>query len=108
MLYESMKCRLLVSRLGFTSVEILTIVALVLVLLSLLIPDCGRTKARAARLSCICRLKQIGLAYRIYGNDHGEHYPWVVPTVQTGSLEYAFSPQVFRHFLAASNELVTP
>jgi prepilin-type processing-associated H-X9-DG protein len=103
-----MKCRLLVSRQAFTWVEILAIVAAVFLLISLLIPAGAKAKARAARSSCICSLKQIGVAYRIYANDHAEHYPWEVPMAQTGSLEYALSPQVFRHFMVASNELVTP
>ncbi|MDB6030142.1 MAG: hypothetical protein JWM16_480 [Verrucomicrobiales bacterium] len=53
-------------------------------------------------------LKQVGLATRMFSNDHQDKFPWAVPKSRGGSLEYAGSTEVFRHFFAISNELTSP
>jgi hypothetical protein len=45
---------------------------------------------------------------RMFSNDHGDKFPWAVPKAEGGTLEFLNSPEVFRHFLAVSNELSTP
>jgi prepilin-type processing-associated H-X9-DG protein len=50
-------------------------------------------------------LKTVGLGLRIYSNDHEDRFPWQVSTNDGGSLEYALTGEVFRHFQAASNEI---
>lgn len=60
------------------------------------------------RIKCIDNLKQIGLAMRMFSNDHQEKFPWLVPGSENGSMKYSNSVEVFRHFLVLSNELPTP
>ena len=54
-------------------------------------------------MNCVSNLKQIGLGLRIYSNDQGYHFPWLVSPPQgaagLGLVEY---------FLVASNELSSP
>src|SRR5208283_3573989 len=57
------------------------------------------------RISCINNLKQISVAFNIWRNDNSEAYPMEVSTNFGGTTEYAFGPDVFRHFQALQNEL---
>src|SRR5437016_4230400 len=56
-------------RRGFTLLEVLTVVGIVSVLLTLLIP--ALTKARCAQntVSCLSNLRQISMALRLYAED---------------------------------------
>jgi hypothetical protein len=44
----------------------------------------------------------------MFANDHQDKFPWQLTTNDGGSFEWTPSPQVYRHFAAASNELNTP
>lgn len=78
------------------------------VLAALVLPLLARSRVRSSRPSCINHIKQVGLSFRMFANDHEDKLPWQVATNDGGSLEWAPSSQVFRHFAAASNELNTP
>ena len=98
---------------GLSVIEVCLIVAVLVVLASLLLPSLAINKARAPRIGCTTNLKHIGIAARIYANDHEDRFPWMVstnfnPTNTSGSMELTNSPQVSVHFQAMSNELVTP
>jgi len=53
-------------------------------------------------------LKQIGLAFRIWEEDHTNLYPMSVSTNFGGTFEYVATGETFRHFQIMSNELSTP
>ncbi len=98
---------------GLTLVEVLVVIAIFAVLASFLLPALSRPHPRPSRMGCINNLKQVGLAFRLYANDHEDRFPWAVSTNlnetnTSGSRELINSPEVFRHYQAASNELVTP
>lgn len=93
---------------GFTFVEVLLILVIVGILAAVLLPALSRSKARESRMNCVANLKIVGLALRMWSNDHGDKFPWFVSTNQDGTMELAGSPDVFRHFLALSNELNSP
>ncbi len=65
-------------------------------------------RPRANRVSCVGMLKQVGLSFRMWANDHSDQFPWAVSANEGGSKESIETGEVFRHFLAASNELNTP
>lgn len=65
-------------------------------------------RPRAARINCTSHLKQIGLGFRMWSNDHGERFPWQVPTAEGGTMEVAHLPEAALHYIAASNELNSP
>ena len=103
-------------RQALSIVEVLAIVGMLFAIALFLFPLVSQergSKTRARRIMCFNNLKQVGLADRLYAADHDERFPWMVstnfnPTNTIGSREFTNSSQIFRHFLAMSNELNTP
>jgi hypothetical protein len=94
-----------------TLVEVLAVTVMIVLLGYIFIPHSfghRNAKLKAQRAACVSNLKQIGLAMRIYIQDHEDRFPWQVARDEGGSLSFASSPNVFEHFRAMSNELVTP
>ena len=97
-------------------IELLCVIAIIMLLAALLLPALGQAKARARRIQCIDHLHQAGVGFVSFANDHNGQFPMAVPENAGGSLELARSGYLlhgdfyfsFRHFQAASNELVTP
>ena len=94
---------------GFTLVEILVVMAILFLLAAALLPGMARPHPRyPLRTRCVSNLRQIGLSFRLYANDHGDRFPFAVSNQFGGTLEFTNSPQVIRHFESMSNEMVTP
>ncbi len=90
---------------GFTLIELLVVIAIIAILAALLLPALAKAKARAARIACVNDQKQLGLSFTMWAHDHEDKYPSVVDPADGGSKA---NPQVWAHFAAMSNELVTP
>ena len=56
-------------------VELLVVVAIVLILLVFLTMSTRRPRIRTYQVHCINNMKQIGLAARIWSNDHNDTFP---------------------------------
>lgn len=95
---------------GFTIVEGLVCVAVLAVLALLLLPARGGSGRKSSRITCVNHLKQVGLAFRMWSNDHGEKFPWDVSSRNgdDGTKEFVTTGDAWRHFQAISNELNTP
>lgn len=91
---------------GFTRKELLLVLTAVLALglLFLIIRSAAVQSVR--RISCIENIKQINLSYILWADDHRNQFPFAV--TNGGSQAFANSPQVFQHYLAISNKLITP
>src|SRR4051812_23917649 len=62
----------LLRRSAFTLVELLTVIAIIAVLASLLLSTISRGKSLAVATKCKSNLRQLSLALTVYGDDHGK------------------------------------
>jgi prepilin-type N-terminal cleavage/methylation domain-containing protein/prepilin-type processing-associated H-X9-DG protein len=60
---------------AFTLVELLVTIAVIAVLAAMLLPALARAKQSALRISCVSQLRQQGIAWQVYLNDHGGRFP---------------------------------
>ncbi|HOM60674.1 MAG TPA: DUF1559 domain-containing protein [Anaerohalosphaeraceae bacterium] len=63
-------------RYGFTLVELLTVIGIVILLLSLLLPSLRQARHQARKVVCLSNLRQIGTAIHAYAQDYNDTIPF--------------------------------
>jgi len=60
---------------AFTLIELLTVIAVILALATLLLPVISKAKSESQRATCVSNLRQVSLAIRMYADDNKDVLP---------------------------------
>lgn len=97
-------------------IEMLVVIAIIGILAALLLPAINSAKLHAKRIACVNNLRQTGLGFQMFANDHSSRLPMQVSSRDGGTAELVNMTnrvsvdftKAYRHFQALSNELGTP
>ena len=80
---------------AFTLVELLTVIAVILVLTALLMPAFSKAKTQSQRTKCVSNLRQVGMATRMYADDFRDVLPQIAQPSRSGDLVWiSFRPMI--------------
>ncbi|MAX26430.1 MAG: hypothetical protein CMJ19_18205 [Phycisphaeraceae bacterium] len=62
-------------RQGFTLIELLVVISIISLLIAILLPALASARMSAMQIQCGSGLKQIGVAFAVYGEDNEQYFP---------------------------------
>jgi hypothetical protein len=83
-------------------------------LIAMFLPALFAAKTKAQSIACMNHMKEIGIAMRVWGNEHGDQWPFNVSTNKGGTMELClrdddgFDRNAAAHFAVLSRELMDP
>ncbi len=105
----------LVKNRAITRFEVLVVAGVIALLAAVVLPGVANTATRYNRLLCLNNLRQIGVAFRAWGNDHGDFVPLRTPMKYGGlgrnpggAVAYARAGEAWYDLAHLSNQLGSP
>jgi type II secretory pathway pseudopilin PulG len=92
---------------GFTLVEVLMVIGIIVILIAVLIPTIGKARESSKRTGCASNLRKIGQAIRSYATDNNDAMPRVIWTPATPALQVGQMPAAANPFGAGISNDVT-
>lgn len=94
---------------GFTIVEMMVVITIILILMGLLMPALGRARRRARQIDCLNKLRQLGVALNEYALDNAGTYPAALTGLQPNYWPAANTPTTCPtggayNYIAVANE----
>ncbi len=105
------------SQRAFTRLELMMVLVTLAVLAGIALPVLAGNRSRSEQVSCLNNLRQIGHAFHVWANDHGDRNPWWTPIREGGTYNAPGDPVVpwlglrnnaWFQMAWISNELATP
>jgi prepilin-type N-terminal cleavage/methylation domain-containing protein len=81
---------------GFTLIELLVVIAIIAILAALLLPVLAKSKGKAKDVACVNNLKELYTGLRVWADDQGDKYPWMLNTAQGGCSDSQYWVDNFR------------
>jgi len=92
-------------RAAFTRIELAVILAVLAVLVLLTLPLLANNSMRSNQAGCLNNLRQIGIAFQTWGNDHEDRRPWFVPMSEGGAISNTFRSEAYFLYAFLSNHI---
>ena len=73
---------------AFTLIELLVVIAIIAILAALLLPALASAKAKAWRIQCTSQMRQLGLGFHLFVDEHDDRYPPAGYGTSTGQLSW--------------------
>lgn len=80
---------------AFTLIELLVVIAIIATLAAVLLPVMGRVQDEARSNKCLSQLRQLGMAARLFANDHDMSLPVTVHQRRAGGKSWTLSLQEY-------------
>ncbi len=99
---------------GFTLIELVVVIAIILILGAILLPVFEQATKRAEAVSCLSNLRSVGMAGMMYADDYDDQYPPAILEIPNSSVSYCWDVLLLPYlgseliFICPADENPTP
>lgn len=93
---------------ALTLTEVLIVVAALALFAALFLPALAASKRKSSKIGCVNDLRQVGISYRMWADDHYDKFPMQVSITNDGAMELLVTGNAAACFSVMSNILDNP